>query len=98
MQFERLVEVERPRRDEDATRESLRGALDAAVRPDGSRQEFPAYDVTVTADQANKLATMDQFTVANESASSLPKGYSVQVGWQVVKNPANEGGRKGYQS
>lgn len=42
--------------------------------------------------------TAGQFTVANESASSLPKGYSVQVGWQVVKNPANEGGRKGYQS
>ena len=42
--------------------------------------------------------TAGQFTVANESAYSLPAGYGVSVNWKIVANPGTEGLTKGYQS
>ena len=42
--------------------------------------------------------TAGQFTVANESAYSLPAGYGVSVNWHVTKTPGSQGAKKGYQS
>lgn len=42
--------------------------------------------------------TAGQFTVANESAYSLPAGYAVNINWHVTKTPGSTGLRAGYQS
>ena len=42
--------------------------------------------------------TAGQFNVANESAYSLPAGYSVTVNWHVVTPAKTTGAKPGYQS